>query len=89
MRALVILFSVSICLSSKAQSTVDGSFIFKTHLFLEKVNVINIKGFEAKGGGVVFFFHQEYQSSARYTSFNWFSWGFCFLILIATKWCVL
>jgi len=55
MRVLIILFSVSIFLSSKAQTTVDGSFIFKTHLFLEKVNVVNIKG-GAKGGELFSFF---------------------------------
>ena len=41
------------------QQNTDGEFIFKTHLFLEKPNVVGIKGFDIKGTDLLSFFNRN------------------------------
>jgi hypothetical protein len=59
MRIVIILVFLLSQMKSIGQQSTDGEFIFKTQLFLEKANVVNVRGFDTKGKDLLLFFSQK------------------------------
>lgn len=56
MRLFIAILFLLLRFQGICQKGVDGDFIFKMQLFLEKANVVNIKGFEQKDQKLLSFF---------------------------------
>jgi hypothetical protein len=59
MRTTILILFITFFYQGLCQKKVDGEFIFKTQLFLEKANVTNTKAFETKDKGLLLFFDRN------------------------------
>lgn len=59
MRTTILILFITFFYQGLCQKKIDGEFIFKTQLFLEKTNVTNTIGFETKDKGLLLFFDRN------------------------------
>lgn len=59
MRTIIVIVFLFLQVHGACQKSIDGDFIFKANLFLEKVNIINVKGFEQKNQDLLLFFNKN------------------------------
>lgn len=81
MRITILILLITSFYQGLCQKKVDGEFIFKTQLFLEKTNVTNTKGFETKDKNLLLFFDRNIKLKLDTLQSYGFSDGYIFLSL--------
>lgn len=81
MRISILILLLTFFYQGLCQKKVDGEFIFKTQLFLEKANVTNTKYFETKDKSLLLFFERNIKLKLDTLQSYGFSNNYVFLIL--------
>lgn len=81
MRGTYLVAFLLINLQGFSQRKIDGEFIFKAQLFLEKTAVINAKGFETKGRDLFSYFDDNIKLKPDTLQSVGFNGGYIFLSL--------